>query len=260
MTIKFGPAGLGPVHEAEENLELISKSGLKACEIAFTYGVYIKDRKDAERIGEKAEKLGVDLSIHAPYWINLNSEEKAKVHMSKQRILKCLEVGTLLGAKKIVFHPGFYGKIDKEVAYENIKNAILEIQKIRKEKKYTPELAPETTGKVNVFGSPEEIKKLVEDTGCSFCIDFAHILARYKSYRFDELKKLFGSEGSWHIHFSGIEYGDKGEKKHLKTENKAWKQLIENLPKGKEIRIINESPEPFADAVSGLKLFNNSKN
>lgn len=260
MTIKFGLAGLGPVNGAEQNLELIHKAGLNACEIAFTYGVYIKSQKDAERIGKRAKELGVDLSIHAPYWINLNSVEKAKVHMSKQRILKCLEVGTWLGAKKIVFHPGYYGKIDKEKTYENIANAIKDIQKIRKEKKYTSELAPETTGKANVFGSPEEIKKLVDDTDCSFCIDFAHILARYKNYRFEDLKKMFGGEVSWHVHFSGIEYGDKGEKKHLQTENRDWKELLENLPKHKDIKIINESPSPFADAVNGMKIYKRINN
>lgn len=259
LNIKFGPSGLGGVKEAISNLEDYHKKGLRACEIAFTYGVYIKDRKDAEAIGKKAKELGITLSIHAPYWINLNSTEKDKVEKTKERILKCLEVGTWLGVNYVVFHPGYYGDMSKKEAYENIKKQILELQRIRKEKNYTPLLAPETMGKVNVFGSAEEIAKLVEETGCVFCIDFAHILARDKDYRFKEIERLFGEHKKWRLHFSGIEYGEKGEKKHIPTAESEFKKLFEGLPKDKEIIIINEAPDPVGDSVKGLKLYSKLK-
>ena len=47
MVTIFGPAGLGPVKTAEKVLEEYAKLGLKACEIAFTYSVYIKNDEDA---------------------------------------------------------------------------------------------------------------------------------------------------------------------------------------------------------------------
>lgn len=254
--IIFGPAGLGPVKEAIKNLEEYNKIGLKACEIAFTYSVYIKD-DDAKIIGKRAKELGISLSIHGPYFINLNSDDPKKIEASKKRILKCLETGTFLGAKYVVFHPGFYGKKTKEEAYETIKNNILEIEKIRKEKGYTPELAPETMGKINVFGSIEEISRLVKDTGCSACIDFAHVLARSGGdYRFDETLKLFDKLKELRIHFSGIVYSDKGEKHHKKTTKEEWMKLLHNLPKNKEITIINESPDMINDSILGKKYFN----
>ena len=114
MSIKFGPAGLGGVKEAISNLEEYHQLGLKAWEIAFTYGVYLKNKEDAEKIGKKAKELGIQLSIHAPYYINLNSSDKSKIEKSKQRILDCLKVGTWLNAELVVFHPGFYGKMDKQ--------------------------------------------------------------------------------------------------------------------------------------------------
>lgn len=255
MGIKFGPAGLGSVSEAISNLERYHQLGLKACEIAFTYGVYIKDKKDAEEIKKTAERLGIKLSIHAPYWINLNSPEKDKIDKSKERILKSLEAGTLLGVHRVIFHPGYYGDMGKEETYENIKKAIIEIQEEAEKREYTPKLAPETTGKVNVFGSVDEIKKLVDETGCSFCIDFAHILAREKNYNFESVLKKFSNQKELHIHFSGIEYGEKGEKNHKKTLESELKQLIKNLPKNKEITVINESPEPVEDSVAGLKIY-----
>ena len=153
MTIKFGPAGLGGVDDAIFNLEKYKSLGISACEIAFTYSIYIKNKEDAKKIGEAAEKLGIQLSIHAPYYINLNSDEEEKIEKSKERILNCCEVGTWLGAKKVVFHPGYYGKDSKEKTYEKIKKEILKMQDERRKNNFTPELAPETTGKINVFGS-----------------------------------------------------------------------------------------------------------
>lgn len=260
VNIKFGPAGLGGVKEAIKNLENYKSLGFEACEIAFTYGAYIKEKKDAQRIGEAAKRLGIQLSIHAPYFVNLNSDNAAKVENSKKRILKCLEIGTHLGAKYVIFHPGFYGKIEKEKTYKNIKNKILELQKIRKEKKYTPKLAPETMGKINVFGSIKEIAQLVRDTRCHACIDFAHILARSGGdYRFKETLKLFGKLKELHIHFSGIEYGEKGEKRHKKTLKQEWKKLLKNIPKNKNIVVINESPDMINDSSIGLEVYKNLK-
>jgi len=256
MKIKFGPGGLGGVKDAIENLEKFSVLGIRACEISFTYGVYIKRKEDAINIGEKARALGIQLSIHAPYWINLNSAEKEKIEKSKERILHCLEVGTWLGATQVVFHPGYYGKFEKEESYEKIRDEILEIQKVRKEKKFTPKLAPETTGKINVFGSIDEIAQLVRDTQCDFCIDFSHVLARYKSYKFEEVFAAFKDSKEFHIHFSGIEYGEKGEKRHLRTPKKELRRLLDNLPSAKPITIISESPSPVEDSVLGIGILN----
>lgn len=255
-SVRFGPGGLGPVKDAISNLEKYSKMGLRACEIEFTYGVYIHDLKDAKEIKETAEKLDIKLSIHAPYWLNLNSKEKKKIEESKKRILDCCKIGEVLGAYRVVFHAGYFGGMDKEKTYENIKNSVLDIQEEIKKNKWKIKIAAETMGKINVFGSVEEISKLVEDTGCSFCIDFAHILARDKKVDYEKLKKLFGKYEKWHCHFSGIEYGEKGERKHILTGKDNWKKLLENLPKSKDIIVINESPEPVKDSVEGLKLIN----
>ena len=108
--------------EAVDNLEEYHNLKLKACEIAFTYGIYIKGKEDALKIGKAAERLNVQLSIHAPYWINLNSAEKEKVEKSKERILKCCEVGHYLNddlpdelekLKKLFFIPAIMEKFQK---------------------------------------------------------------------------------------------------------------------------------------------------
>ncbi|MBX4195963.1 TIM barrel protein [Candidatus Pacearchaeota archaeon] len=254
--ILFGPAGLGPVKTAQHMLETYHSLGLKACEIAFTYSVYIKEA-DADIIGKKAKELDIALSIHAPYYVNLNSSEKAKREATKKRILDCCLIGEKLGATHVVFHPGYYGD-DREKAYHTIKEGIIELLQEIKKKGWKIKIAAETMGKVNVFGSLEEIRRLVDDTGCSFCIDFAHLLARDKKVDYQKVITMF-PEKEWHVHFSGIVYGEKGEKHHIKTEKKMWEELLHHLPKDKEIRIINESPFCVEDAVAGLKIYSSKR-
>ena len=251
MNIRFGPAGLGPVKEAVRNLEIYHRLSLKACEIAFTYGVYIKPEQ-TEEIRKKAQELDISLSIHAPYYVNLNSSEKVKIDATKKRIIDCCRIGEMLGAKLVVFHPGFYGT-SREKAFGNIREGILDIMKEIEKNGWKIKIAAEVMGKINVFGSLEEIRRLVDETGCSFCLDFAHILARHKTVEYNKIEKMF-PEKEWHIHFSGIDYGEKGEKNHRMPSHEEWKNLLENLPKNKKITIISESPFPVEDSTEGLKI------
>lgn len=254
-TIKFGPGGLGPVKDAINNLEKFHELGLSACEVEFTYGPYIKTREDAERIGEKAYELGITLSVHAPYYVNLNSKEEEKIEASKKRVLKCCEIASWLGARRVVFHPGFYSGMSSEEASENIKDGTLEMMDVVKRERWDVELCVEVMGKRGVFGSIGEIAKLVEGTGCSFCIDVAHVLARYGRYEFGRIEKAF-PEKKWHVHFSGMDFGEKGEKKHLAVEREEWVKVLKWL-KGleREVVLICEAPDPVGDAVRGLKVW-----
>jgi deoxyribonuclease-4 len=114
-------------------------------------------------------------------------------------------------------------------------------------------------GKKNVFGSIEEISRLVEEVGCSACIDVAHVLARYGDYKFEEIVKAFRMK-RWHLHFSGIEYGEKGEKKHLKTNKKEWGKILDWLEGlNKDVVLICESPDPVGDSVEGLGVWERNK-
>jgi deoxyribonuclease-4 len=255
--IKFGPAGLGPVDEAVGNLEEMYKLGLKACEIAFTYSTYIKEDETAV-IRAAAEKFGIQLSIHGSYFINLNSDDAKKLAMSKKRLLSCCRIGELLGAKYVVFHPGFYGKGSKEEAYSNIRDSVKEVMAEIKRNGWKIQIAAETMGKINVFGSIDEIKRLVRDTGCSFCLDFAHLHARsFGKMSYEEMVREFDEFDSWHCHFSGIVFGEKGERNHKLTPEDELNGLLKALPKGKDIVIINESPDPVGDTLKSLGIMKN---
>lgn len=249
MTIILGPAGAGG--DTLKALDRYYKLGIKAMEVEFVYGVKMSNSL-AKKIGEKAKQLNIKLSVHAPYFINLNSAEKAKIIASKKRILQSAERAHYLGAEKVVFHPGYYGKIDKETTYQNIKKQIIDLQKTIKQKAWKVKLAPETTGKINVFGSVDEILRLVKETKCSFCIDFAHIYARNQGkINYKQILKKF--KDPIHAHFSGIEFGPKGEKRHILTPIKELKKLLKAV-KHRNITIINESPNPVNDTLKSMKI------
>ena len=255
--IRLGPAGTGG--DSLKGIQEIHDSGLNAVEIEFTYGVRMSVEL-AKKCGEVAKKLGMYLSVHAPYYINLASEDKKKIEASKKRILESCEKGHYLGAKYIVFHPGFYVKYNKEECYAMIKKSILEIQNEIKKKGWKVILAPETMGKLSQFGDLDELLRMRNETHCHLCIDFAHLKARnngrvnYKEV-FDKLKQ----NKIEHIqaHFSGIEYTEKGERKHILTKDSDIKELLEWIKKsGIDTTIINESPDPVGDSLKSKKILN----
>jgi len=253
--ILIGPAGSGG--SKDEGFILVKNSGLDALEIEFTYGVWMTN-EDAKAIHELNKKLNLHLSIHAPYYINLNSTDKNKIESSKKRILKCCEIGNIMGANCIVFHPGYYGKSTHEEAYQTIKKAILEMQKTIEKNKWNTILCPETTGKVSQFGDLDDLLRMMKETGCSICIDFAHLKARYQGkMSYEEMAEKIKKAKLKHVHchFSGIEWTEKGERRHLLTPESEIKDLFKALKKYKiDCTILNESPSPLEDAIKMKKI------
>lgn len=252
--IFFGPggtAGLG----YDAGLEEIKKLGLDSLEVEFTYGVRMSD-EEARRIGEKAKKLGIKLSVHGPYYLNLVSEEKAKIDASKKRILDSCERGNHLGACCVVFHAAYYGKRSKEECYKMVKKEILDLQKKIKKKGWKIKLYPETTGKISQFGELDELLRLSKETGCGICIDFAHLKARNNGkIDYDEVMKKIKHMKNIHAHFSGIAWTEKGERHHEITREKDIAELLKYLKKyNLNANIINESPDPYGDSVKSKKV------
>ena len=254
MAIKLGPAGTGG--DSLKGIQEIHDSGLDAVEIEFTYGVRMSNEL-AKKCGELAKKLNIAVSVHAPYYVNLASAEKKKIDASKKRILESCERGNFLEARYIVFHPGFYGKYSKEECYQMIKKQIIEMQDVIRKKAWDVILAPETTGKPSAFGDLDELLRLRKETKCSLCIDFAHMLARTGKRDYNEIFEKLKRAGITHIHshFSGIEYTAKGERRHLLTQEKDIKELLEHMKKARiDATIINESPDPPGDSLKSKRI------
>jgi len=261
--IRIGTAGI-PISAEERTtfggLKRIKELGLNALEIEFVRNVYLKNEV-AKKVGEEAKKLDIELSIHAPYFINLCSE-KEKLEASKKRILDSVERAFYMNARVVVFHPGYYGKLSKDEAYEKVKEACEDlVEKMEKNGWNKVFLGLETTGKLSQFGTLEEnIKISKEVKNCIPVIDFAHIFARSGGkIDFKEVvdKVSYLKPKFLHCHFSGIEFKPAkeggNERKHLNLTEGAkpdYKPLVKELKKVKfDITLISESPNLEGDAL-----------
>ena len=255
--INLGPAGIGSFKNIEETMPKYRKLGIKCAEIPFTYQVWLSNEQ-AKKVGIEAEKNNVELTIHAQYWINLNSNEEKKVKDSMKRILDCCERAHYCKAKYVVFHAAYYMKKTPEEVYEIVKKRILEMQSIIKKNKWNVFLAPETTGKQSQFGTLKELIKLHKETGCFLCVDFAHIEARLGKEDYPEvLEELKQNKiNNLHCHFSGIEYSVKGERRHVTTPSDKIKKLLTAIENSHlNVNIINEAPDPVEDTIKSLKIY-----
>ena len=135
------------------------------------------------------------------------------------------------------------------------------MQKTIAKNKWDVTLCPETTGKAKQFGDLDELSRLAEETGCGVCIDFSHLKARYNGkIDYDEVCKKVKKIKIKTAHFSGIEYTEAGERRHIVTKESEIKELLSYLKKYEiSIRVINESPDPFGDCMKSRKIRNSMK-
>ena len=265
-TLYFGPAGI-PLsvkkRSTVEGIKRVRELGLNAMELEFVRSINISEDK-APEVKEAAKEYGVLLTCHGQYYINLNSKDEAKIRASVERILKAAKIAYLSGAWSLTFHAAYYMDSEPQAVYKRVKNLLKDIVKELKDQGIEIWIRPETTGKPTQFGTLEELIKLSQEIEYVLpTIDFAHIHAReggnYNTYDefVDILVELEEGLGrtvldNMHIHVSGIEYGPKGELRHvnLKESDFNYKDLLKAL---KDFRvkgvIICESPNLEEDAT-----------
>jgi deoxyribonuclease-4 len=203
--------------------------GLQALELGWVRSVRVSE-KTCQEIQAAGAENDVAISVHAPYYINLNADED-EWPKSRQRLMDSAYYGHLAGATDIIFHPGSYFELPPE---QVLPKAIERLQGCMEELRTAGNpvvLRPETMGKSAMLGSLEDTLAMSRAiSGIRPCLDFAHLHARpgdgtMNSY--DEWVRLLEAYGEalgqdglrdLHIHLSGIEYGDKGEKNHLPLE------------------------------------------
>lgn len=232
MSVKFGSAGAPDAFYAQgfkSSLDMpawLAEMGLTAYEYQCSRGVKIKEEM-ARQLGERARQHGIALSIHAPYYINLSTEEPDKKLKTKGYILDSLRAARWMGATTVVFHPGGGPGTDRRGTFERAKILFKEVLRDAAEEGLEDILlAPETMGKINQIGSLDEILEL-----CNLgeqvvpCVDFGHLnavnqgnLKTKEDYArvLDKIADTLGKEALTHLHahFSPIEFTKAGEKKH----------------------------------------------
>jgi deoxyribonuclease-4 len=271
----FGTAGVPlstPVSTTMAALDHVKKLGLDCLEVEFVKGVKMGN-DTACIIGKKAASLGIRLSVHAPYYINLNSAEQGTRLASQEHLITSARLARILGARSLVFHGGYYGHDSPEETYQNIKAALRNVISILRSEQNPVILRPETMGKKTQFGSLEEVLALCREVdGLRPCFDFSHLHARQtneNSYRhfchvLRKIEKKLGERalGDMHIHIAGILYGERGEIKHLDLRKSdfnfdAWLQALRDA--GAAGMVICESPNLETDALMLKDLYQSYK-
>ncbi|HIP63144.1 MAG TPA: hypothetical protein EYH04_03400 [Archaeoglobus profundus] len=269
--MKFGTAGVPNCSKDKSTIGGIKTIGelkLDAMEVQFVKGVRMNEQK-AKDVKLIADSLNITLSVHAPYYINLNAETKKKIEDSIKRLIDTVRVGGIF-ARNIVFHPGYYLKSSKDTAFKNIRDNLKPVLEYIEQRNLDVVLRPETTGKLSQFGDLDETLNLCHELGILPCIDFSHLHARMRgamnsyeefSATIEKVENVLGKEAlkDMHIHVSGIEYGMKGEKRHLNLKESDFKyeDLLKVL-KDYDVDgiIIIESPNLEEDALMLKKIWN----
>ena len=216
--------------------EILNEMNLDGLELEFVHGVRISDTNK-----DLVKNSNLTKTIHAPFYINLNSKEEEKIEASVQRIIETARVANEVGAFSITYHAAFYMGGDKETVYNQVKKQTKIITDTLNSENIKVWVRPETTGKGTQWGDLEEIIRLSKEFEYVLpCVDFAHLHARYNgiSNTYDEFAKIFEKIGTelsdkkpldnFHAHIAGIAYGDKGEKHHLNLEESDfnYKELL----------------------------------
>ncbi len=247
--IKFGPAGNCKTFYEDgykrtiEAPKWLSEHGLDAYEYSFGKGFTLPD-DTAVKIGEEMKKYGITVSIHAPYYINFATPTDEMAEKSYYYVIESLRKLRLMGGTQLVVHPASQGKMTREEAVELTKKRLEVLkQKIIENGYDDMYVCLETMGKSAQIGTYEEILdfcKIYDRFLPTF--DFGHInaLTQGTLKTYDDFKKIIdrsieviGLERTKlaHIHFSKIEYGSKGEIKHLTLEDNVYGPDFEPLAK-----------------------------
>jgi deoxyribonuclease-4 len=214
--------------------------------------------------------MGMALSVHAPYYINLNGEEEKWPRLRKY-LIDAAHFGNLAGATDIIFHPGtYFGRPPDEVIKVTIPRLQGCVAELRAAGNMVT-LRPEISGKAAMLGSLADVLAMAQAiSGVIPCLDFAHLHARlgdgamntYDEWvsALDFYRKSLGDEAvhQMHIHLSGINYGSKGEKNHLIMEEADldFTNLMRALlAVGAKGRIMCESPVLEVDALKFKQLW-----
>ena len=276
--IKFGPSGnsasfyaMGYKHTAQAP-EYLKKFGLDCFEYSFGRGITLSKEK-AEEIGVAFADAGMEISVHAPYFINFANPEEEAAQKSYGYVLNSARYLKHFGGSRLVFHPAAQGKQSRTEAVERTADRLKTLRDMIYENGLQDIMyCPETMGKLAQIGTLEEVVEFCKiDKIYTPAIDFGHINAReqgslktvedYKS----RLEYAIGELGydrmkNFHVHFSKIMYGGKGEIKHLTFEDAVYGPQFEPLAValkelGLQPYIVSESDGTQAEDAKAIYLF-----
>lgn len=280
--IKFGPSGTGERFHREGYVSTCQAStwlknhNLDLFEYSFGRGVNLKE-DTAALIGDGFKNCGIELSIHAPYFINFATPDEEKAKNSYKYVIDSAKMAKIMGADRIVFHPASQGKESREVTVERTKVRLKLLADMIFDLKLNDIMfCPETMGKIVQIGTIEEVVDFCKISDIYIpTVDFGHVNAREQGslktkndflsrikFMIDELG--FDRIKHFHVHFSKIQYSTKGEIRHLNFDDNVFGPEFEPfidacLELGVEPHVICESAGNQTDDSISMKNYYLSK-
>lgn len=229
--IHFGPAGNCQrfydegFKSSTQAPAWLAAQGLNAYEYAAGHGISIGE-DTARTIGAEARRVGIAVSIHAPYYINCANPERTDANIAY--LMDAARIVRLFGGERVVFHPGSPSRLKRDAAMANTLQTLSMARRELDNAGYADILlCPETMGRPSQLGTLDEIISLCQAVpGTLPTIDFGHIhagslggLVNSEAFEAILIRLIEGLGLSrirrFHAHFSRIAFTGKGEKCHM---------------------------------------------
>lgn len=267
--VLFGPSGCGEEFYNEGHkgiLEVpawIKAYGLDAFEYSFGHG-YQMSSELAKQAGILFNEHDIKLSLHAPFYINFANPSEEMYEKTKGYIDTGIKFLRAFGTDRLVFHPASCGKLTREEALRLTQYRFAETFNNLEENGVLEGLllCPETMGKTMQIGTYKEVIDLCQlNKHLVPTFDFGHINALeqgslknkddYKRILDYSLNKLgYQKTNNCHIHFSKIQYGPKGEVKHLNYDDDVYGPRFDCL--ADVLAEYNLSPRVICESMSSM--------
>lgn len=231
ISVRFGPAGQADNYRGKSSVKYpawLAERGLDAFEYQCGKGVNVGE-ETARAVGEAARTHGIQLSLHAPYFINLANPDPESRKKTTGYVLAACQAAEWMGAARVTVHTGALMKRERREALDIAKVTLQEVLRACDGEGYGHiALCPETMGKINQLGDLDEVLELCQLDGRLLpCIDFGHLYARSlgrmegeeaTAWMLDRVEAELGPDRAsrFHSHFSKIAFTPNGgEKLHL---------------------------------------------
>jgi len=217
------------------------------------------DYIELEELGTIARELDIELTLHAPYYMDFADVDGLAAKSMDSAVWGGL-LADALQARLVVMHLGRYGDLDRTLALDRVKDNLAAVRERYKAARLSPALGVEASGLQEVVGGLEELLWLAKQVkGVVPVLNFAHVHAREGGILrrpedfaavFDKAEKV--SDGHYHSHFSGVEHEGGNEIRYtpIKKGDLRFEPLAECLlDKPYDVTLISSSPLLEHDAM-----------
>ncbi len=225
-----------------------------------------KDYADLQQTRDLGRALDVDLTLHAPYYVDFFGSQESRARSVRQ-IQWASVLAEGLGARLTLTHLGFYGPGDRADSIQELSEIVEELSGwLVKYAKGALRLGIEPSGHPDVFGSRTEVLDLVHRVkGLVPVLNLPHLAARERT-NFDEVDELKpvvdefvrASGGNLYLNFSGVEFYGPGEFRltPIKRGQVRFDSLAEILSeRDYDVTVISSSPLLEHDAMYTKLLY-----